>query len=68
MVKYVSIDEELEIPKGIVCTIDEHKLISVKGTLGEMTKDFGHAKKLILKLMETKYFCTQIFLEKTQLL
>ena len=50
MVKYVSIDEELEIPKGIVCTINEHKVISVKGKLGEMTKDFGHAKKIDIKI------------------
>ena len=50
MVKYVRIDEELEIPKGIVCKINEKKVISVKGKLGEMTKDFGHAKKIDIQI------------------
>ncbi|QEE15350.1 50S ribosomal protein L6 [Promethearchaeum syntrophicum] len=56
MVKYVSIDEELEIPKGIVCTINEQKLVSVKGKLGTMTKDFGHAKKIDIKIDGNKVF------------
>ena len=54
MVKYVRIDEELEIPKGIVCKINEKKVISVKGKLGEMTKDFGHAKKIDIQIVGNK--------------
>ncbi|MHA1511144.1 MAG: 50S ribosomal protein L6 [Promethearchaeota archaeon] len=54
MVKYVRIDEELEIPKGIVCKINEKKVISVKGKLGEMTKDFGHAKKIDIQIEGNK--------------
>lgn len=54
MVKYVRIDEELEIPKGIVCKINEKKVISVKGKLGEITKDFGHAKKIDIQIEGNK--------------
>ncbi len=54
MVKYVRIDEELEIPKGIVCKINEKKVISVKGKLGELTKDFGHAKKIDIQVEGNK--------------
>ena len=54
MVKYVRIDEELEIPKGIVCKINEKKVISVKGKLGEMTKDFGHARKIDVQIVGNK--------------
>ena len=54
MVKYIRIDGELEIPKGIECTIGENKVITVKGEKGEMKKDFGHAKKIDIQIEGNK--------------
>ncbi|MHA1719343.1 MAG: 50S ribosomal protein L6 [Promethearchaeota archaeon] len=56
MVKYVRIDEELEIPQGITCKINENKVITVKGKKGEISKDFGHAKKIEIEIKNNKIF------------
>lgn len=54
MVKYVKIDEELEIPKGITCEITEKKIISIKGKFGKIKKDFGHARKIQIEIKGNK--------------
>jgi large subunit ribosomal protein L6 len=43
MVKFIKIEEELEVPKGIDLKLDG-KIVSVKGKLGTVTKDFTHAR------------------------
>jgi len=42
--KYVSIDEELEVPKDVSLEITPDMKVIVKGKKGEITKDFAHAK------------------------
>ena len=42
--KYVAIDEELELPSDVTVDLTAGKLVSVKGKKGKITKDFSHAK------------------------
>ena len=42
--KYVSVDDELEIPEDITLDISPDKLVTVKGKKGTLTKDFSHVK------------------------
>ena len=44
--KYVSVDDELEIPEDISIDISPLKLITIKGKKGSISKDFGHAKSI----------------------
>jgi large subunit ribosomal protein L6 len=42
--KYVAIDEELEVPKDVSLEITPDMHVIVKGKKGEITKDLAHAK------------------------
>ncbi len=46
MVKYVKIEEQIDIPKGLSVTIDDSKQITIEGEKGKVVKDFSHAKSL----------------------
>ena len=52
--KYVAIDEEVEIPDDVSVSIDENKVITVKGKKGEVSKDFGHARFTEITLNDDK--------------
>ncbi len=52
--KYVTIDEEVEIPNDISISVDSKKIVTVKGKKGEISKDFGHARFIDVHLNDDK--------------
>ena len=46
MVKYVKIEEEIDIPEGISIAVDDNKNITIEGEKGKIVKDFSHARSL----------------------
>ena len=51
MVKVVSIEEEVEIPSDIKCTLDG-KAFTIKGKMGTLKKDFGHARTVSMLILD----------------
>ena len=51
MVKYVSLQEEVEIPSDVTITLSEDNEIKISGENGSLTKDFSHVKSLKLELI-----------------
>ena len=49
MVRQESIEESYEFPEGIDFKLKD-KVLTVKGPLGELTKDFSHARKIDMKV------------------
>jgi len=50
MVKYTFIQEEIEIPSDISAEMNDNKEITLKGSNGEVTKDFSHIKRIDFSL------------------
>jgi large subunit ribosomal protein L6 len=53
--KYVAIDEEVTVPKGVSASI-EGKVITLKGKKGTITEDFSHARVIDIKLIENTFY------------
>ncbi len=51
MVKVVHVAEEVEVPDGVDVRIDGMR-VTVKGPKGELTRDFSHARGVIIRLAE----------------
>ena len=51
MAKVVHVMEEVRVPEGVEVSIDGMK-VTVKGPKGELTRDFSHARNIILRLDE----------------
>jgi large subunit ribosomal protein L6 len=51
MVKYTHVAEEVRIPEGVDVTVDGLK-VTVRGPKGELTRDFSHARGIIIRLDE----------------
>ncbi len=51
MVKAVYVAEEVRIPQGVEVAIDGLK-VTIKGPKGELTRDFSHARGILLRLDE----------------
>lgn len=51
MAKIVHVEERVPVPENVEVKIDGMK-VTVKGPKGELTKDFSHAKGLIIRLEE----------------
>lgn len=52
--KYVAIDEDIEIPDDVSINLDANKMMKVKGKLGEISKDFGHARFIDISFNDDK--------------
>ncbi|HIC98640.1 MAG TPA: 50S ribosomal protein L6 [Pyrodictiaceae archaeon] len=53
MAKLVHVEERVPVPENVEVKIDGMK-VTVKGSKGELTKDFSHAKGIIIRLEEGK--------------
>ena len=51
MVKYTHVVEEVRVPEGVEVSIDGMK-VTVRGPKGEVTKDFSHARGVVIRLDE----------------
>jgi large subunit ribosomal protein L6 len=51
LVKHVHVVEEVRVPEGVEVSIDGMK-VTVKGPKGELTRDFSHARNVIIRLDE----------------
>lgn len=51
MVKYTHVADEVRIPEGVDVIIDGLK-VTVRGPKGELTRDFSHARGIIIRLDE----------------
>ena len=51
MPKVVHVAEEVEVPEGVEVKVDGMK-VTVKGPKGELTRDFSHARGVIIRLDE----------------
>ncbi len=51
MAKVVHVVEEVEVPEGVEVKIDGMK-VTVKGPKGELTRDFSHARGVLIRLDE----------------
>ena len=60
MVNIVKIQEEVVIPEGVTFTFNG-KIITCKGKLGSLTKDFTHARALTITLVDNKILITSDF-------
>jgi large subunit ribosomal protein L6 len=64
MVKFINKTEELEIPAGIDCKLNG-KIMTVKGKLGTVTKDFSHAILVNLRIEGKKVIISADFPRRT---
>ena len=51
MVKHVHVVEEVRIPEGVEVSVDGMK-VTVKGPKGELSRDFSHARGVLIRLDE----------------
>lgn len=51
MVKHTHVVEEVPIPEGVDVSIDGKK-VTVRGPKGEVTRDFSHAREIVIRLDE----------------
>jgi len=63
MARIVYLREEVEVPEGVEIKIDG-KRVRVKGKLGEVEKDFSHAKRILLSLEDRKVVVETYFADK----
>jgi large subunit ribosomal protein L6 len=64
--KYVSIDEEVEIPDDVEVDLNQ-KIVTVKGKQGKVTKDFNHAKFIDISKLDNKIYLHADFPRKKQI-
>ncbi|WP_457558091.1 50S ribosomal protein L6 [Candidatus Harpocratesius sp.] len=53
--KYVAVDEEVKIPDDISINLKD-KILTLEGKKGKITKDFSHAKKIDLTLIDKNIY------------
>ncbi len=63
MAKVVHVEEEVEIPQGVVVKIEGLK-VTVKGPKGEITKDFSHARGVIIRKEDNKVIIETYFADR----
>lgn len=66
MVKTVLFEKEIEIPKEVTFSIDNDKKITVKGKNGIITKEFGHAKFVDIKVVKNIIYLKASFPRKRE--
>jgi large subunit ribosomal protein L6 len=65
--KYVAIDDELEIPEDVEIEVSPQKEVTVKGEKGEATKDFSHARFVKIFKEDNKVYFHADFPRKKQI-
>jgi len=63
MAKVVHVEEEVEIPQGVDVKIEGLK-VTVKGPKGEITKDFSHARGVIIRKEDNKVIVETYFADR----
>ena len=63
MVKTTRIEEEFEFPSGVTASLT-NKILTIKGKLGSITKDFTHAKKVEINLLDNVLYLAADFPRK----
>ena len=53
--KYVAIDEEVIVPKGISASLKD-KIVTLKGKKGSFSQDFSHARLIDIKLIDKTFY------------
>ena len=53
--KYVAIDEEVIVPKGISASLKD-KIVTLKGKKGSFSQDFSHARLIDIKLIDNTFY------------
>jgi len=63
MAKVIHVKEEVEIPQGVDVKIEGLK-VTVKGPKGEVTKDFSHARGVIIRKEDNKVIVETYFADR----